>query len=105
MKPKMIDWEETGSLLQTLRQGNLNLRRNVCRELRLDLGECAGNCDACTKEMDRSISRNELSRVFRVSENTVTNWEKGTTPVRVEELLFYCELTGLSLSELLVFAS
>ena len=104
MKPKMIDWEETGSVLQSLRQGNLNLRRNVCRGLRLDLGECAGDCNACTKEMDRSISRNELAKVFCVSENTVTNWERGITPVGVADLLFYCELTGLSFEDILIFA-
>ena len=105
MQPKTIDWKETGSRLEALRHGNLNLRRNVCKQLRYHLGNCAGDCKNCTSEMDNSISRNELSQVFLVSENTLTNWERGTTPVGVEDLLFYCELTGLSIEELLVFQS
>lgn len=103
MQPKTIDWKETGSRLEALRHANLNLRRNVCRQLRRHLGNCDGNCESCTSEMDNSISRNELSRVFLVSENTLTNWERGVTPVGVEDLLFYCELTGLPFEEILAF--
>ncbi len=104
MQRRYIDWEKTGKNLQLLRCDNINLRRNVCRENRYELGECEGDCETCRFDMDSSISRTELARVFSVSESVIFNWESGKTPVSVEDLLFYAEITGRGIDEILIFA-
>lgn len=101
-KPQ-IDWSKTGSNLQQLRLGNISLRRFVCYTLNHKKGECSGDCEQCLYEMDRSISRVELGKVFHVSEPVVVNWESGRTPVPLEELLFYAEITAIPPRELVVF--
>lgn len=103
LRRRTIDWLKTGRNLQLLRNDNINLRRTVCRELNLDKGECSGNCDACRYEMDKSISRAELSKVFNVSESVIFNWENGKTPVSVEDALLYCDVCGLELEDIIVF--
>ena len=100
---KYIDWNKTGRNLLLLRSDNLELRKNVCRELNYEKGECSGNCESCKFEMDSSISRAELAKVFNVTESVIFNWEKGKTPVAVDDLLFYCRLAHLTLEEILVF--
>ncbi len=100
---KKIDWAKTGRNLQLLRNDNINLRRAVCRELNLDKGECSGLCDNCRYEMDKSISRVELAKVFAVSESVIFNWESGKTPVSIEDILLYCNVCKVAPEEILVF--
>ena len=82
---KCIDWTKTGKNLQLLRRDNIALRRFVCRTLNLDKGDCDGMCETCRYEMDNSISRVELSRIFLVSESVIFNWESGKTPVSLPD--------------------
>ena len=102
-KRKRIDWEKTGKNLQLLRIDNISLRRCVCNALNCDKGQCNGQCNVCRFEMDISISRMELTKVFNVSESVIFNWENGKTPVPVEDLLFYCQLADVDLEDVLVF--
>ncbi len=103
MPRRAIDWKKTGKQLLFLRNDNLSLRRYVCRENNYDKGECDGRCDTCKYDMDTSISRSELARVFSVTESVVFNWENGITPVSLEDMLFYCEIAGVDLKDLIVF--
>ena len=98
-----IDWEKTGKNLQLLRNDSIDLRRYVCRALRYEKQECSGACETCRFDMDNSISRTELARVFHVSENVIFNWETGKTPVSLEDMLFYCRIAQVQLSEIVVF--
>ncbi|MBO4572250.1 MAG: helix-turn-helix transcriptional regulator [Clostridia bacterium] len=98
---KRVDWEKTGINLQLLRNDNVNLRRYVCFKLRYERGECNDDCDKCLYKMDRSISRAELAEVFNVSESVVYNWEKGKTPVSIEDLLFYSEIAKVPVESIL----
>lgn len=100
---KVIDWEATGANLQELRMHNYNLRRYVCFKLRADSGNCSGDCMNCKKEMDRSISRSELGAVMNVSESVVANWEGARSRPEIEDLFLYCDISGVPLSEILVF--
>ena len=100
---KRVNWEKTGKTLLLLRNDNIELRRNVCSALRYDEENCGGDCENCKYEMDSSISRAELARIFNVSENVIFNWETGKTPVAIEDLLFYCRLSGKELSDILIF--
>lgn len=100
---KYIDWTKTGKSLLLLRNDNLNLRRYVCRANRYHMMECTGACETCRFDMDNSISRAELASVFHVSENVIFNWENGRTPVSLEDMLFYCQIARVELSELIVF--
>lgn len=104
LKRRTIDWFKTGRNLQLLRNDNINLRRTVCRELNLDKGECSGECETCRYEMDKSISRAELAKVFTVSESVIFNWESGKTPVSIEDILLYCDVCKTALEEIIVFA-
>ena len=103
IKRKYIDWKKTGTRLKNLRIRNQSLRRFVCHELNYDKGECSGDCKRCEYEMDSSISRTELAEVFGISESVVFNWENGKTPITVEDLLYYCQICGAELSDVLVF--
>ena len=105
MTRKTVDWVKTGLNLKLLRQDNITLRKNSCRGRKFKAGECEGKCDVCRFDMDHSISRAELARDFGVSENVIYSWECGRTPVGVEDLLFYCDLTGVSIFDILVFKS
>ena len=86
-----------------LRNDNIHLRRNVCNALNYDKGECSGECEDCRYDMDNSISRSELARVFKVSESVVFNWENGITPVSLEDMLFYCQIAKVKLSDVIVY--
>ena len=99
---KIIDWKKTGRNLQLLREDDIGLRRFVCNALRYEKGECSGKCDECRYEMDNHISRAELAKAFSVSENMVVNWENGKSRPTLEDLLFYADICGRSLFDLLV---
>ena len=103
MARKYINWEKTGKNLQILRADNLPLRKYVCHELNYDKSECSGDCDNCKYEMDTNISRTELAKVFNVSDNVIFNWENGITPVALEDMLFYCQLAGVTLDDIVVY--
>ena len=100
---KRIDWEKTGRNLQLLRNDSISLRRFVCRAIRYDEGDCSGECETCRFEMDNSISRTELAKVFAVSESVIFNWESGRTPVSLENVLFYCEIADADVKDVIVF--
>ncbi|MBO4472945.1 MAG: helix-turn-helix transcriptional regulator [Clostridia bacterium] len=100
---KSIDWEKTGYNLEQLRLTNLPLRKKSCRSRTYAAGDCEGNCDQCRYDMDNLISRSELAKIFDVSEHVIYSWERGRTPVGVEELLLYCDIAEVSLSDILVF--
>ena len=100
---KFIDWDKTGYNLEQLRLTNPALRKKSCRSRIFEAGECEGDCDRCRFEMDNSISRAELAQIFGVSEHVIYSWERGRTPVGVEDLLFYCDVAEVALSDILVF--
>lgn len=100
---KLIDWTKTGKNLQLLRNDNIELRRTVCSSLNYDKGNCSGECDSCKFEMDNSISRTELAQLFKVSESVIFNWENGKTPVSLEDMLFYCQIAKVTLSEIIIY--
>lgn len=100
---KQIDWIKTGRNLQLLRNDNLCLRKVSCRDRNYDKQNCDGDCDGCRFDMDNSISRKELAELFGVSENVIYSWEKGKTPIGIEELLLYCQITQLNILDILVF--
>lgn len=100
---KYINWQKTGKNLQLLRNDNIHLRRYVCNVLNYDKGACSGECKSCKYEMDNSISRVELARIFNVSESVIFNWENGKTPVSIEDMLFYCQIAEVGLDEIIVF--
>lgn len=105
IKRRYIDWHKTGRILRDLRNDNLNLRRYVCYVLKSHEGNCSGECESCKYEMDNSISRAELAQVFNVSDSIICNWESGKTPVGLDDLLFYCEITGLKINDIIDFAN
>ena len=100
---KFVNWEKTGKNLQLLREDNIELRRFVCSALKYDKSDCSAACDQCRFEMDKHISRKELSDVFGVSENVIFNWESGRTAVDYENLLFYAQLTKLDIGDIVIF--
>ena len=100
---KFIDWKKTGKKLQMLREHNFELRRTVCSALKHDKGDCSGQCRQCDFEMDNHISRKELAEVFGVSDSVIFNWENGKTTVDYENLLFYAQLSKLSLDDFVIF--
>lgn len=100
---RYVDWTKTGKNLYLLRNDNLNLRRYVCFVLNLHKGNCDGDCINCRYEMDNSISRKELADVLGTSDSVIANWEKGKTPVGIEDLLLYCDICGIDLNDILVF--
>lgn len=103
LKRRYIDWEMTSRNLELLRNDNLELRRRVCRALNYDERNCSGNCGACRYDMDTNISRAELAQVFNVTANVIFNWERGITHIEIDDLLFYCQLAGVTLEDIIVF--
>ena len=100
---KFVDHVKTGRSLQMLREDNIELRRRVCEALRRESNGCDQPCAECSKfEMDNHISRPELATVFGVSENVIFNWEIGRTPISYEDLLFYSQLSGLPVEQIVV---
>ncbi|MDE7379711.1 MAG: helix-turn-helix domain-containing protein [Clostridia bacterium] len=104
VKRKFIDWEKTAKNLKLLRQDNINLRRFVCGELNRDKGNCAGVCEACRFEMDHSISQLEISKVFNVSESMIVNWENNKSRPQLDDLIFYSQICGIDLYDVIIFA-
>lgn len=100
---KYIDWGKTAINLRLLRNDNLNLRRYVCMVLNRNSGDCDGACDNCKFDMDNSISRGELAKVFNVSESCVVNWERGTSRPTLDDLIFYSEICNINLYDVVVF--
>lgn len=99
-----VDWSKTGKKLEMLRLHNEELRRYVCFYIKTKNHDCEGtNCEKCFLEMDKSISRRELSEVFLTSENVITNWENGKSIPQIEDILLYCEITKLDLLDILVY--
>ena len=104
MKRRTVDWKKTGRNLKLLRNDNLSLRRCVCRTLRMRSGDCDGlDCQHCRFEMDASISQAELAAVMNVSENMLLNWETARSKPSLEDLLFYADICGLTLFDIVVF--
>ncbi len=93
--------------MKLLRIDNITLRRNACRELSLRQTEghdCdASNCANCRFEMDSTISQTELGLLMSASTDMVANWESGRTIPALEDLLFYCEIADVDLSDIIVF--
>ena len=115
-KKNEIDWVATGENLARLRTENIALRRYAClcntvfgtrntlAQWDEDKTPCDMNCRECRVEnMDKNISRRELGNVFDVSENLINNWETGVSRPPLDDLLFYCELAGVELADVLVF--
>ncbi len=100
---RKIDWEKVGVNLEKLRMDNISLRRYVCRVNHYDEAECSGECESCKYEMDNSISRRELAAAFYTTENVVCNWETARSTIDIESLLFYCDIAGVTLDDILVF--
>ena len=95
---RTIDWKNTAKNLQQLRRSNFELRRYVCRKLRVRDKECDGTeCDNCIYEMDNAISQKELAEVFGVTESTVANWENGRAIPNLDFLLFYSDICKIEL--------
>lgn len=104
---KVIDWSKTSKNLKLLRNDNLNLRRYVCRELNIRKKQfgCDGtDCDTCKFDMDNSISQSELAQVFHVAESRIANWENNKSKPAIEDLIFYSQICGIDLFEVIVFA-
>lgn len=105
IKRKYIDWKKTSIRLRMLRLDNRNLRRYVCYTLKSEENNCsAEDCETCTYDMDYSISQKELAAVFNVSENVIVNWESGKTNPPLEDLMFYAQICGISLDQVIVMA-
>lgn len=103
IRKQYIDWDKTSKCLRMLRLDNRNLRRYVCYKLKAEENNCrAEDCDNCTFDMDSSISQKELAAVFNVSESVVVNWESGKTNPPLEELMFYAQICGLTLDDIIV---
>ncbi len=103
LKRKYIDWANTAKNLKLLRRDNINLRRYVCSQLNYDKGECSGECETCRFDMDESISQLELAKVFNVSESMIVNWENNKSRPQLDDLLFYSQICGLDLYDVVVF--
>ncbi|MCI8368150.1 MAG: helix-turn-helix transcriptional regulator [Clostridia bacterium] len=103
LKRKYIDWANTAKNLKLLRRDNINLRRYVCSQLNYDKGECSGECETCKFDMDESISQLELAKVFNVSESMIVNWENNKSRPQLDDLLFYSQICGLDLYDVVVF--
>ncbi|MBO4963023.1 MAG: helix-turn-helix transcriptional regulator [Clostridia bacterium] len=103
MARKYIDWIKTGKKLEALRKRNETFIKKVCFLTKGKQGDCNLDCKNCIEDMDNYISRVELAMVFGVTEHVVNNWEKGDTPLPVDELLYYAELSEKSIEDILVY--
>lgn len=107
IKRKVIDWDKTSKNLKLLRNDNINLRKYVCRELNFKKKKygCDGtDCDTCRFDMDNSISQAELAQVFHINENRIVNWENNRSKPTIEDLIFYSQICGIDLYEVIIFA-
>ena len=107
IKRKVIDWDKTSKNLKLLRNDNINLRKYVCRELNMRKKEygCDGaDCDTCKYDMDTSISQAELAQVFHLNESRIVSWENNRSKPTIEDLIFYSQICGIDLFEVIVFA-
>ena len=77
LKRKYIDWANTAKNLKLLRRDNI--------------------------DMDESISQLELAKVFNVSESMIVNWENNKSRPQLDDLLFYSQICGLDLYDVVVF--
>ena len=101
---RAVNWKDTGRNLQNLRLNNYNLRKYVCWQLSSGRDNCSGECDTCELDMDTHISQSELARVFYLdNESRIVNWEKGRARPTISDLLFYAEICGIPLEQVLVF--
>lgn len=75
----------------------------MCSQLNYDKGECSGECETCRFDMDESISQLELAKVFNVSESMIVNWENNKSRPQLDDLLFYSQICGLDLYDVVVF--
>ncbi len=104
---KNINWKKTAKMLRLLRNDNLRLRRYVCMihtMNKLTERDCdCSNCEECLFELDNSISQNELAYVFNVTESVIANWENGRSIPSLEDLMFYCQICGKTLDDIIVF--
>ena len=102
---KVIDWVKTGKRLRTLRERNINLIRYTCYLCHYNQGNCDGECENCDfdKDLDRSITREELAKAFGTTATVINNWEAGNTPVPIEDLILYGQISGKDIAELIVF--
>ena len=101
---RAVNWKDTGRNLQNLRLNNYNLRKYVCWQLSSGRNNCSGECETCRLDMDNHISQSELARVFYLdNESRIVNWEKGRARPTISDLLFYAEICGIPLEQVLVF--
>ena len=104
---KVIDWDKTSKNLKLLRNDNINLRKYVCSELnkKKSIDACEGaDCATCRFDMDMKISQSELAQVFHLNENRIVNWENNKSKPTIEDLIFYSQICGIDLYEVIVFA-
>lgn len=102
---KRVNWRATGRKLEELRRANRFLRENVCyyNKSRIEKTTCKSECCDCATQIDNSISRRELGDLFGLSPTVIGNYETGRSFVPYEVLLFYCQLSGLKLEDIIVF--
>lgn len=102
---RYIDWEKTGMNLRELRERNDPLIRYACFICHYNEGNCDGECERCrySKGLDPQITRKELARVFNTTETVILNWERGTTPVPLDDIFYYCQIAKMTLDEILVY--
>ena len=100
---RRIDWRRTGIRLKNLRDHHPALQRYACYINHLSDADCSGECETCEFDLDRNVSRAELSRVFATTESVIANWESGRTSPELEDLLYYAALCGIALEDILVF--
>ncbi|MCX4384166.1 MAG: helix-turn-helix transcriptional regulator [Clostridia bacterium] len=104
IKTPYIDWNATADNLKLLRCDNIPLRRHVCNALGTSRGNCGGDCDKCTFDMDMHVSQKELARVMGVTEHMIINWESGRSKPRLEYLLMYAMLCETDFTNVIVLA-
>lgn len=98
-----VDWTTTGRKLCDLRLHDYKFRKAVCSILRND-GACCRDCSTCDKlSMDHHVTQDELAKVMNVSSSVVHNWESGRSEPHLEYLLWYSELAGCNIYDLLIF--
>ena len=102
---KIIDWAKTGEKLAFLRGNDLSLRRYACWVCHGEEWECDKQCDTCQeipayrrslgeRGLDPSTSCAELAKVFDETESVIRNWETGRTPVPLDALRLYAQISG-----------
>ena len=102
---KYINWKKTGKKLKALREHNLQLIRYACYVCHFDVANCDGNCETCNFDvsLDNRITRKELAKVFDTGESVIVNWENGDTPVPLDDLFLYCQISGKELKDIIAY--